>query len=152
MSSQTSLNCEKLRDAFNGREAIYIEKGVLRVHVTNINCYAHQVYASIEEVPTRGLERSIFHRHLRQMNEPTAPLRWKISGGFLTTFSDHSWKAGYGGWSLFFSPDVVSGVVSIASDWPADLDEVERYHQALRFILNRNAREASERVFPEYQG
>ena len=147
MTSQTSLNCEKLRNAFEGREAIYIEKGVLRVCVTNINCYAHQVYASVEEVPTKGLERSLFHR--RQIHEPTAPLRWKICGGFLTTFSDHTWQAGYGSWSLFFAPDVVRGVVSIASDWPTELGALERYNQAVRFLQDRKAGERSERVFPE---
>jgi hypothetical protein len=147
MTSQTSLNCEKLRDAFEGREAIYIEKGVLRVRVTSIRCNIRQVSATLEEVPTKGLERSLFHR--RQINEPRAPLRWNIVAGYLTKFSDHTWNMGYGGWSLFFAPEVVGGFVSIASDWPAELDAMERYNQALRFLEDRNAYKPSKRVFPE---
>ena len=147
MASQTSLNCEKLRDAFEGREAIYIEKGVLRVRVTSIRCYARQVSATVEEVPTKGLERSLFYRLL--VKEPTTPLRWNISAGWLASFSDHTLTTGYGGWSLFFAPEVVSALVSLASDWPSELPALERYHQAVRFLQDRKAYQPSERVFPE---
>jgi 3',5'-cyclic AMP phosphodiesterase CpdA len=115
--------------------------------VTSIRCNVRQVSATLEEVPTKGLERSLFRR--RQINDPTAPLRWNIVAGDLTNFSDHTWKMGYGGWSLFFAPEVVIGFVSIASDWPTELDAMERYKQALRFLEDRNAYKPSERVFPE---
>jgi hypothetical protein len=126
MASPTSLTCEKLRDAFEGREAIYIEKGVLRVRVTSIRCYARQLGATVDEVPTKGLERSLLHRG--QVTEPTAPLRWNISAGCLATFSDHTLKMGYGGWSLLFAPEVVSAFVSLAADWPTELGAAERYN------------------------
>src|SRR5262245_6078502 len=49
---------------------------------------------------------------------------------------------GYGGWSLFFAPEVVSGLASIASDWPAELNAMERYEQALD-VLYQQASEPS---------
>jgi hypothetical protein len=86
----------------------------------------------------------LFHRH-----RPHEPLRWKIGAGYLTTFSNHTWQTGHGGWSLFFAPEVVSGLTSVAASWPAELDAWERYNRALRFLLDHDAYERSERVFPD---
>src|SRR5262245_46767797 len=128
MTSQASLNCAKLRDAFEGHEAIYIEKGVLRVRVSNIRCNvaARRIDATVEEVPTSGLAGGVFHgpRH-------NAPLRWKIGAGYLTTVSEHTWEMGYGGWSLFFAPEVVTDLTNLSANWPADLDPMDRYNRAL---------------------
>jgi hypothetical protein len=148
MTPQDSLNCEKLRRAFDGREAIYVEKGVLRVRVTNIsfNAIARQIGADVEEILTPGLERSLLHR-LRP-NE-LFPLRWQIGAGRLTRFSEHTWAAGYGSWSLFFAPEIVSGVVSLAAAWSAELDAYHRYRQATHFLMDQNAHEPSNRVFPD---
>src|ERR1044072_4740100 len=101
MTSRQSLNGERLRDAFEGRRAIYIEKGVLHVQVANIrfDVGARRIAAEITEVPTPGLEQSLFH--IRRPNAPS-PLRWSISSGYLTAFSDDRWSVGYGSWSLFF--------------------------------------------------
>jgi hypothetical protein len=148
MTPQVSLNCEKLRNAFEGREAIYIEKGVLRVRVVNIRCNVavRRIDAEVEEILTPGLERSLFHS--RQRNDPS-PLRWKLGAGYLTSFSEHTWTMGYGGWSIYFAPEVVSGLVIIASNWPTELDAFERYNQAIRFLMDRNAYEQYQRVFPD---
>ena len=146
MTSQESMNCEKLRDAFEGREAIYIEKGVLRVRVENIrwNAGARRIDAEVEEVPTPGLENSLFHQRGRR---ELGPLRWSIGAGYLTTFSNTTWQMGYGGWSLFFAPEVVAGFINISSDWTSELDAVDRYNDALRYLMDRGAYERSERVF-----
>jgi hypothetical protein len=118
------------------------------VRVTNIRCHvgARRIDAEIGEIPIAGLERSLFHSG--RPNE-SSPLRREISAGYLTTFSDHAREMGYGGWSLFFAPEVVAGFASVASDWPAELDAVERYNQALRFLIDRDAYKASNRVFPD---
>ena len=48
-----STNCERLRKAFENREAIYVERGALRVKVTNIraNVVVQTISADIEEIP-----------------------------------------------------------------------------------------------------
>lgn len=147
MTTEKTLNCEQLRKAFEGREAIYTEQGVLRVRVFNIRCNinARQINAEVEEIPTTGLERSLFHR---RSNGPS-PLRWKISAGQLTSFSEHIWQMGYGGWSLYFAPDVVSSLVAIAASWPAELDEFEKYNQALRFVSRQSINAQSKNLFSD---
>ena len=142
------MNCERVCEAFEGREAIYIEKGVLRVRVGSIRCdaRARRIGAEVEEIPTPGLENSLFHG--RRRNE-RSPLRWNISAGYLTNFSNTTWHMGYGGWSLFFAPEVVSGLISIASAWPRELDAVDRYNDALRLLIDQRAYERSERMFSD---
>jgi hypothetical protein len=113
--------------------------------VTNIRCdvTARRIDADIQEVSTPELAGGVFHGR-RQ-----SPLWWKIAAGYLTMFSEHTWAMGYGGWSLFFAPEIVNGLVSLAADWPTELDAGERYKRALRFLADRGAYEPAERVFPD---
>lgn len=143
MSSQETINCEKLRDSFEGHETIYIEKGVLRVRVENIrwNAGTSRIDAEVEEVPTPGLKPLLFP------NNELSPLRWSIGAGYRTTFSKTTWEMGYGGWSLFFSPEIISGLISIASTWNHELNAADRYNDALHYLRNQGAYEKSERVF-----
>ena len=146
MASKSSQQCLKLREAFEGQEAIYIDKGVLRVRVTSTRCYTDRINATVEEAPTKGLEHSLFH-----LREPDAerPLRWQISAGYLTTFCEHTWSMGYAGWTLFFGPALVKGFVNMASDWPDELDAVARYNEALRYVYANHKCESEYRVFPD---
>jgi hypothetical protein len=147
MTSQETLNCAKLRDAFEGREAIYFEKGVIRVRVSNIrwSIGARAIHAEVEEVPTPGMPRVLF---ARMQPAETGPLRWTIVAGHLTTCSADTWEMGYGGWSLYFTPEFVDDLTAMASAWPTELDAWERYSRANRFLLERGAcSERSERVF-----
>lgn len=148
MTSRQSLNCERLRDSSEGRRAIYLEKGVLLVQVANIrfDVGARRIAAEINEVPTPGLEQSLFH-HFRP-NAPT-PLRWSISAGYLTRFSDDIWLAGYGSWSLYFALEVVDSFINLASSWPPDLDAMGRYDSSIQFLNDASANKPCERVFPD---
>jgi hypothetical protein len=62
MALRKFLNCERLRDAFEGREAIYIEHGVLRVQVTSTRCSvgAREIGAWVDEIPTPGWQAACF--------------------------------------------------------------------------------------------
>jgi len=136
-----------IRSAFDMREAIYIERGVLKVRVMNIRHDANKarVTAEVEEIPTPGLEESLFHE--RNPNAP-CPLRWTIAAGRMSTFSEHTWKMGYGGWSLFFAPEIVAGMTKIVAGWGSSLNPQEFYtYSANQFILEKNAHEPSMRVF-----
>ncbi len=148
MISLDSLNYGNLRDGFEGREAIYIEKGVFRVRMMNIRrrVGARRIDAEVEEVPTRGLECSLFHSRLPRVS---GLLRWNVGAGSLTTFSERTWHMGYGGWSMFFQPEIVNGFISLATEWTTELDAAARYNQALRFLAERGAYERSTRVFPD---
>jgi hypothetical protein len=146
MNAQAAMNCEKLRAAFEGREAIYTERGVLRVRVFNIrpDVAARRIDAMVQEIPTVGLEQTIFHRH-----RPRAPrpLEWKIGGGFLTVFSKDDWGAGYGGWHLYFAPEIIQHVVTMAANWPPQQDDRHRYTQAMTFIQDQAAHQPITQVF-----
>jgi len=144
MATNLEMNCERLREAFEGRDAIYVEKGVLRVRVTNIryNVAARDIAADIEEVSSQWAGGYFFgHRE--------NPRRWKISCGSDTTFSEHTWKMGYGGWSLFFAPEIMTGLAAVANDWSTELGAHERYTRALHFLMDHGAYEQVDRVFSD---
>jgi hypothetical protein len=144
-SRESSVNCDKLRDTFEGREAIYLEKDVLRVRVTNIRCNpaGQRIDAEVEEVSTPGLACGIFY------GCRSNPLRREIGAGDLTRFSEDTWENGYG-WSLFFAPEIVNGLASLAADWATELDAHERYERACRFLADHGAWEGlNKRVFPD---
>ena len=150
---QASLNCEKLRNAFEGREAFYFEKGALRVRVFNIRYEPRDrlIKLEVEEIPTLGLEHTPLHHALGQ----PSPLRWSIGAGYLAEFSEQIFLSGYGGWELYFAPEVVRDLISVAANWPDDLEAFERYRQAreklgeLRFNYGKG--EQMRRVFSELE-
>lgn len=100
MDSKSTSNYEVLRTRFEGREAVYMEKGALRVRVTNIHLlHAEQgstMAADVAEIPTPGLGVGLFPWH----RPGTSPCRWNIAEE-PTSFSDVSWSMGNGGWCLF---------------------------------------------------
>jgi len=62
----------KLRANFENREAIYLEKGALRVRVSNIRRSVARriVWAKVEEVQTPGLGVGMFDRRTRNETTP----------------------------------------------------------------------------------
>jgi hypothetical protein len=148
---QVALNCEEICANFEGKEAFYFEKGVLRVRVFNIryDLCGRRIDMEVEEIPTKGLEQSYFHRHFA----PPSPIRWSISSGYLAMFSEQCLAMGYGGWTLEFKAEVVRDLIAVAGNWPGAMDACERYSNA-REILRRirykySPNERSRRVFPE---
>jgi hypothetical protein len=138
---------ELLRARFEGREAIYVEKGALRVRVSDIRGDTAQklyISAEVEEIPTAGFPAGVFYETRR--SEPS-PLRWSIGAGYLTRFSDHTWNMGYGGWSLFFAPRIIDGVVGLALRFPEDLDPFQRYKEILNYLQDQEAYEPSRPLF-----
>ena len=111
MDSTCASHCEILRARFEGREAIYVEKGALRVRVTNIQSQGLSVCANIEEVVTQGLGVGFFARTHPPV---TGPRLWDISGD-PTAYTDDSWSMGYGGWTLYFDPEFIQTVIDFAA-------------------------------------
>ena len=148
MSPEPAANCEQLRRAFEGREAILIEKGAVLVRVSNIEAklVERSIAAEVQAMPARGLPAGSLYYH--PAYREGRPLR--IAGGYLTCFSDHVWTMGYGGWTLYFAPQIVKGVAELAARWPDDLDPFERYNQVTRWLADQHAfNEPARRVFPE---
>lgn len=136
MDSKDANNCEVLRARFEDREAIYVEKGALRVRVSNIhNVHERQgshIGADVEEVPTPGLGVGLFPPH----RPGRIPLRWTIAGD-PTAYSDQSWWMGYGGWILEFDPEIVQAVIDFAARRPNNADPCEGYSEVCRMLNNR---------------
>src|SRR5262249_16652424 len=140
-----------LKEWFEGREAIYIEKGALRVRVSNIRIDPMQkeITAEVEELPTQGLD--FVMRHTPEF-DAQSPRRWTIGTSRLagSTFTSRCWRGGIQvGWSLFFDPAIVCGVMKLAESFPEDLHPGLRYRQVLEFIYERNVREESTTIFAE---
>jgi hypothetical protein len=148
MSLPDETKMEQVRAFFEDKEAIYVEKGVLRVKVTHIHGDVAQQFmsADVEEIPTAGFPAGPIHK--LRMSEPR-PMRWNIEGGYLTTFSEHTWQMGYGGWSLFFAPRIVEGVVSLALQFSDNIDSFHRYREVLNYLTECDAYEPTHRVFAE---
>jgi hypothetical protein len=123
----------KLRANFEQQEAIYVEKGALRVRVSDIcgSVANRTVSATVEEVEAPGLGVGLFDKRRRK---GATPRRWSIAAGYLTTFSEHCWEAGYGGWSLYFDPKAVEAVLELASRFPDEMDTFKRYNEIIRLL------------------
>jgi hypothetical protein len=113
----------KLRANFEGKQAIYVEKGALLVRVSDIRQGLSTVAAQIEEIPTPGLPGFLGTAH------GEGPLRWTIRAGGFTQFSDHCWQMGYCGWSIYFEPGLIRAVLQLTAEFPPTLDAHERYGQ-----------------------
>jgi hypothetical protein len=59
------------------------------------------------------------------------------------------WHSVYGGWSLFFAPKIVDGIVSLALRFPDNLDPFQRYHKVLHYLEDHGAYEPTQRLFAQ---
>ena len=150
MNTGDAERCQRIRAKFEGRQAIYVEKGALRVKITNIRWRPDQqvVSAEVEEIPTLGLGVGLFREWKPGRREP---FRWSISGGSLTEFSDIRWAMGYGGWTLLFQPAIIDGTLDLALRFSDKSDPWERYNQLADYLIaaEKGFHEQSERVFTE---
>jgi hypothetical protein len=147
MGLDPNASCERLKEAFEGREALYIEHGALRVRVSRItpDLRRRVVEALVEEIPTTGLEVTPLHAFFE---DRVSPLRWNIGAGSLSLFSEHTWAVGYGGWSICCDPQMVAGVVALAARFTADLTPTDRYGKILEYVEEHPVDEQPTRVFP----
>ena len=148
MNTGDADRCERLRVRFEGRQAIYVEKGALRVKVTNIRWRLDRqvVSAMAEEIPTPGLGVGLF----REWQPGSRELfRWKIGAGFLTSFSEHGWAMGYGGWTLYFHPTIIKSALDLALRFSAESHPWDRYNELVQYLFAPDVyrHEQSERVF-----
>jgi hypothetical protein len=136
----------ELRARFEGKEAIYIEQGAVRVRVSDIcwDACILGITAKVEEIATAGFPVGVFYESQR---DESNPLFWNIGAGYLTTFSEHTWRTGNGGWCIFFSPEIVDGLVGLAREFPEDLHPFGGYREVLKYLDDHNAHEPAERVF-----
>lgn len=132
MDSPHVHNCKVLRDRFEGKEAIYIEKGGLRVRVTNIRMNGLSVGADVEEIITPGLGVGMF---CREHPPVTPPYRWDI-GGDSSAYSDQTWDMGYGGWIMYFDPKIVQAVIAFGARRSPNVANHESYNELIRLINN----------------
>ena len=141
---------QHLLSPFEGREAIYVEKGALRVRVYDIRLRTNDMSARLEELPTPGLGFAM------DPNPTTAdkPRKWRIGTSKLAdpSFSTRCWMGGaYSGWSLYFDPEIVSGVVKLATLFPPNLPRVDGYRQFLKFVLHHHVDDVKDQELPLFR-
>ncbi len=56
---------------------------------------------------------------------------------------------GYGGWSLFFAPRIIDGIMSLALQFPENLDPFQRYGEVLNYLKDHEAYEPTQPLFAE---
>jgi hypothetical protein len=117
---------ENARLLYEGKEAIYLEKGALRVRVKSIGIRSVRVNTTndaldymefaLEEIPTPGLPVWL------QGSPPTIgphPHRFKVGAPFEIPLFHDSCSATYV-WSMYFSPKLVGEVVEMATNFAGD--------------------------------
>ena len=146
MTQSARSLCENLCATFVGRRAIYLEKFACLVKVTDIayDLRKRIVTARVETIDAPGMEGS----HRPKGDGDYRPMRWKITAGYLTRFSEHTWKMGYGGWSMYFSPEIVESVLELAAGWDPSLHIFDKYGNTLRALEALDAHKPTRRIFP----
>ena len=130
----------RLVSVFEGAEAIYIEKGIAKVRVSDIipDLSSRVIYCKVENLLCPSL---------------TVLLRgkcWPISAGYLTRFSKFHWVMGYGGWSMYAEPSLVRRAEEFAAALPDAMNDHERYGEILDCIYSEEDFTAtSERIFSD---
>jgi hypothetical protein len=147
MNAKHASNCQELQSRFEGREAIYLDHCAWRVRVSDIRLHpAFHLSAEVERIPTPGLSAPLFHT---SDGRPRPPLRWKLRAGYLTAFSDDSWSCGYGGWVLYFSPQLIQDVMEAAAQFGENAVCQETYMQISRLFRHRLYGRSERYVFEE---
>lgn len=150
MMTEIKTNLAKLRANFEGKEAICIEQGAIRVRIYNIRAAEAEscVYADVEEILTPGLGVGRFEAGAASPHEPR---RWQVTGGCLTSFNDRQWTMGYGGWTFYVGAELVQKSCEMAAQFPESLRSHDRYGAILNFIQGLPAIKYAKttKVFPE---
>ena len=148
---------ETLCRTFENRVAVYLEKGIILCRISNIRANPDEQYisADTEEIPTIGLGVGAYPTRGEQDLQRPKAMCWKIGAGFMTTFSQDHWAMGYGGWTLYFHPHVIEGVVSLAAHWPKEVnDSFARYRLIIEWFENHDehlGHREGRRVFQDQQ-
>ena len=132
----------RLAAAFEGRQAIHVEKGIgmLRINGIAADLTERKVSAYVTELPTPGMS------HLMPGTN-AGPSRFKIVGGYLTLFSAHRWSMGYGGWTLYFDAAAIVSVTALAASLPRDMHWTERYKRVIDCVYLESSWAQPSRVF-----
>jgi len=123
---------ERLRKEFEGREAIHVGQGALRVRVSGIRAWGKRVVAEAEEVPTKGLQNSFIHR---AYGGNPGPLRWKIETALYVSSPEGTWPCVRRGEALLFDPAIVQGLTALAATWDDNLPALARYCEIGCFLM-----------------
>ena len=137
-STSNAAIVDKVRSLYEGREAVYTEKGALRVRVNAVRIKIEVANATndvfdylafdLEEVPTPGLP--VWLEGYPSIGPH--PHRWTVGTGFRTRLFPHYISA-YCGWSMHFSPKLVAEIVEMATNFAGD-DSQELYRNIRRHI------------------
>jgi len=139
---------ERLRERFEGREAIYADKGLLRVRVCDITPRPGRssVAFQVEEIRTPGLGVGAFH----QLRSLPQPLRARLSAGWQSHFTATRWYTGMFGGTLYFSTEAIQQVVARAAQWAHETDVQECYGRVSE-ALPRAQESPAEDLFPDQE-
>jgi hypothetical protein len=161
MTTNSTLQ-DKLREYFEGKEALYIEKGALLARVGNVRVTTRcdnpgspsyeLAQADIEEIPTPGLPARL--PGYAHWDRPR-PLRWSVGVNVTDRpyFSSNHWSGGpYVGWQICLWPELIAEVVELAAGFPEVETPPIQYWQVLSCLRKQQSadfRAVMLRIFRE---
>ena len=125
----------KVLEMFEGREAIYQEKGFLRVRVLNLRHKVgkREIEFEVEEVRTPGLGVGRFKSASKQSGGKL--IRWD-SFVFFDNMKTMHWGFEQSGANFKFDPDVIAAIVSRSAALSKETDDPATYND-LAHIINQ---------------
>lgn len=147
LEPEVLARCAGLIRHFEGRDALYVEKGVLRVRVRSISVdfRGRFVWTEVRESPVDSLPPPA---HFVAAGGGTRPLAWRIGAGPFTRASSQIWKAGYGAWTIFTAPKVIELVLARAAGLDPALPPGRRWQALVTGITERPLDDAHVPLFP----
>jgi hypothetical protein len=143
LKKATQQKFDRLKQNFLNKEALYLDRFYSHVRVESIRMDVES--RTIKCVLAPGSRAEIFRGP-----GDGPPASFTCGAGYLTKFSEHTWHMGYGGWTLFFHPDYLQGMLDLSASWPPEMDRWTRSQIALQWDMENDVwSEAAERIFPE---
>ena len=150
MSARQISIFERIRDLFEGRQAVLSEKGLLRVRVISVLPRHRRFHLRVEEIPTEGLGTGRFELC---KGRPEQLFQARLGGSCEVnpSFSPDHWSCC--GTVLYFAPETVISVVQAAALAQAKgLDARERFYavrESMRFPRQESFK--PEFIFPNHE-
>ena len=145
----------KVLEMFEGREAIYQEKGFLRVRVLNLRHKVgkREIEFEVEEVRTPGLGVGRFKSASKQSGGKL--MRWD-SFVFFDNMTTRHWGFEQSGANFKFDPDVITAIVDRSAALSKETNDSATYNDLNHIIINQMIFDKmhskisafGERVFP----
>jgi hypothetical protein len=124
-----------LESLFVGKQAICVEHGAMLVQLVAIRVDATRQFVDMDllQVPSPGLPTGLLADGGLASRRVVS-----LGAGCLSKYTSNRWIMGYGGWCLYFDPELVAGAVQLAASFQPEERPMMRQRRLQRWISDWN--------------